>query len=171
MAVSKKIKNANIYLVIAGVMMLILFITSSQTFEQQDQTSNLMKLLKQQPFLETFSGVKFMYGGTEVSVAASGYFGFVQFFIRKAAHFMAFFILGGTVFLGLQPRLKNLVLTAGVSWLTATGYAALDEYHQLLTGGRTPLFEDVILDSVGATTAIGICLVIIIVNKQRKKRS
>ena len=30
----------------------------------------------------------------------------------------------------------------------------MDEYHQMLTGGRTPLFQDVMLDSAGALTAV-----------------
>lgn len=34
------------------------------------------------------------------------------------------------------------------------GYAALDEFHEMLTGGRTPLFQDVILDGIGALTGI-----------------
>ena len=59
-----------------------------------------------------------------------------------------------------MPRIKGLFLTAVVSWLAATGYAGLDEFHQMITGGRTPLFQDVMLDAMGALTAIVICLVV-----------
>ena len=45
-------------------------------------------------------------------------------------------------------------LSAFFGWLAATGYAGMDEYHQMLTGGRTPLFQDVMLDSAGALTAV-----------------
>lgn len=170
MAVSKKIKHGNIYLVIVGLMMLILFIASSQTFEQQDQTKNLGKVLGNQPFLDAFSKVNFKYGGKAVSIADSGYYGFIQFFIRKAAHFMSYFIIGGATYLGLEPRIRNVGISAVVAWLSATGYAALDEYHQLLTGGRSALFEDVILDSVGAATAIGICLLGVLIKYLRKRK-
>ena len=169
MAVRKTIKNANIYLIIAGVMMLILFITSSQTFEQQDQTTRISKILGSEPFLEQLKGLRFNYGGSEVSIAASGYTGVIQFFIRKVAHFSAYFIIGGGLYLGLVPRIKQLFLTASLSWLAATGYAALDEYHQLLTGGRSALFEDIVLDSAGAGTAILICLTFALISYFKKR--
>lgn len=170
MVVSKKIKNANIYLVVALVMMVILFITSSQTFAQQDQTKNLGKIFGSQPFFDSFSKVNFKYGGQPVSVADSGYYGFIQFFVRKLAHFMSFFIIGGATYLGLEPRIRNIGLTAAISWLAATGYAAIDEYHQSLTGGRSALFEDIILDSAGAATAITICLLVVFIAYLRKRK-
>ncbi|QIL45832.1 VanZ family protein [Vagococcus coleopterorum] len=170
MAVSKKIKNANIYLYIAGLMMVILFISSSQTFEQQDQSGLISKILGDEPFFKSLNNVSFMYGGEPVSISDSGYVGFIQFFVRKLAHFISYFVIGGAGYLGLQPRIRNVGLTAFVSWLAATGYAGLDEYHQMVTGGRSPLFEDVILDSIGAATAIGICLVVVLVKHLRKKR-
>lgn len=170
MAKTQGFKNSNIYLMIAAVMMLILFIASSQTFEQQDQTGNLVKILDNQPFFDQVSKMNFNYGGSEVSLSNSSYYGVIQFFLRKAAHFMSFFIIGGSAYLGLLPRLRNMGLTAVVSWLAATGYAALDEYHQLLTGGRSPLFEDIVLDSSGAATAIGICLLVTFIKYLRKGR-
>ena len=51
--------------------------------------------------------------------------------------------------------------------MAATGYAATDEFHQMLNSGRTPLFQDVMLDSFGALTA---CLIIIVYQTIRKKR-
>ena len=90
----------------------------------------------------------------------SGYLKFVEFFIRKGAHFTTYFILGMSFFLGLYPKTKIILLTGLVSWLSATGYAALDEFHQMLTGGRTPLFQDVVLDSVGAAVAVVIFMTV-----------
>ncbi|MBE9389181.1 VanZ family protein [Vagococcus salmoninarum] len=168
MAKNKHIKNGNLYLGIAIGMMAILFVASSQTYEQQSQVSLLEKLLKNQPFKEFFGTISFNYGGSPVSLASSGYYQFVEFFIRKGAHFISYFIIGGSLFLGLQPRLKQLSLTALISWLAATGYAGLDESHQLLTGGRSALFQDVMLDSLGALTAISLCLVVSIFRKIKK---
>ena len=88
-----------------------------------------------------------------MSIEASGYFKFVEFFIRKAAHFVTYFILGGSLFLGLNPRVKQVGISFLYAWLGATGYAAMDEFHQMLTGGRSPLFQDVMLDSSGAFLA------------------
>ena len=63
--------------------------------------------------------------------------------------------------------MKNFLLVAFFSWLSATGYAALDEFHQMLTGGRTPLFQDVILDSLGALTGVLICWLVLGIKEKR----
>jgi VanZ family protein len=82
---------------------------------------------------------------------------------------MTYFILGGSLYLGLSPKLKQKSSVLGLyfAWMAATGYAATDEFHQMLNGGRTPLFQDVMLDSFGALTA---CLIIIVYQTIRKKR-
>lgn len=156
----KHLKNGNFYIGLAVVMMLILFISSSQTYEQQSQIGLLGKILSGEPFKESLSKIHFMYAGSPVSVKDSGYLKFVEFFIRKGAHFTTYFILGMSFFLGLYPKTKIILLTGLVSWLSATGYAALDEFHQMLTGGRTPLFQDVVLDSVGAAVAVVIFMTV-----------
>ena len=154
----KQFKNGNAYLIIAILMMGILFFSSSQTYEQQSTIPLLEKILKNEPFKKLLDDVSFTYGGSPVSIEASGYHKFVEFFIRKGAHFMTYFILGGSLFLGINPRLKHAGLSFLYAWLASTGYAALDEFHQMLTGGRSPLFEDVILDSIGAIFA---CLILV----------
>lgn len=165
----KQLKNGNFYLGLAVVMMLVLFISSSMTYQQQSQVSLIEKILVNEPLKDFFSRISFNYAGSEVSIAAKGYVKFVEFFIRKAAHFMTYFILGGSLYLGLLPKLKQKSSVLGLffAWLAATGYAATDEFHQMLTGGRTPLFQDVMLDSCGAMTA---CLIIIAYRIIRKKR-
>lgn len=165
----KHSKNGNLYLGIAFAMILILFISSSMTYEQQSQVSLLDRLLGGEPLRGILSSISFTYAGSKVSIPALGYSKFVEFFIRKEAHFGSYFILGGSLFLGLQPKMKQKqVLLAGFfAWFSATGYAAMDEFHQMLTGGRTPLFQDVMLDSTGALTA---CLLIILYTKVLKKR-
>lgn len=162
-------KNGNLYLAIAFVMMIILFISSSMTYEQQSQVSLLDRLLSGEPFKEAMSSISFTYAGSKVSISTLGYSKFIEFFIRKGAHFGSYFLLGGSLFLGLQPKLKQkqLVLAGFFAWFSATGYAAIDEFHQMLTGGRTPLFQDVMLDSAGALTA---CLLIILYTQVMKKR-
>lgn len=159
--IQKHRKNGNFYLFIGFLMMAILFYSSSQTYEQQSQIGFLSQLLKNEPFKELLSQISFSYAGSEVSIAKSGYFAFVEFFIRKGAHFGTYFILGSSFFLGLNPRIKQYALTAIFAWLSATGYAALDEFHQMLTGGRSPLFQDVALDAAGAFTGIVLCWLIL----------
>lgn len=165
----KHIKSGNFYLVIAFLIMAILFYSSSQTYEEQSQITLLRKLLAQQPFKEQLSGISFEYAGSPVSIQASGYFKFVEFFIRKGAHFGTYFIMGGSLYLGVFPRMKTYWLTGIMAWLAATGYAGLDEFHQMLTGGRTPLFQDVMLDSIGAATAVLLCLLAAGIKTRKKK--
>lgn len=160
-------KNGELYLLISFVMMGVLFYSSSQTYEQQSQIGLLSNLLKNEPFKAQLSGVSFIYAGSEVSIEKSGYFSFIEFFIRKGAHFGTYLILGSSFFLGLISRMKNFLLVAFFSWLSATGYAALDEFHQMLTGGRTPLFQDVILDSLGALTGVLICWLVLGIKEKR----
>ncbi|MBO0442593.1 VanZ family protein [Vagococcus fluvialis] len=171
---NKQFKNGNAYLVIALIMMAILFYSSSQTYEQQTTIPLLEKMLKNEPFKNSLSNVSFTYAGSLVSIETSGYFKFVEFFIRKLAHFGTYFVLGGSLFLGINPRMQHLGISFGVAWLSATGYAALDEFHQMMTGGRSPLFEDVILDSSGAIFACTILVIYYLLahrKKGAKKRS
>lgn len=164
----KQLKNGNFYLGLAILMMVILFISSSMTYQQQSQVSSIQKYLAHEPLKDFFSQISFDYAGSEVSIAAKGYDKFIEFFIRKAAHFMTYFILGGSLYLGLSPKLKqkSSVLSLFFAWLAATGYAALDEFHQMMTGGRTPLFQDVMLDACGALTA---CLLIVLYQAIKKR--
>lgn len=165
--IQKYRKNGQLYLLISFVMMGVLFYSSSQTYEQQSQIGLLSNLLKNEPFKAQLSGVSFIYAGSEVSIEKSGYFSFIEFFIRKGAHFGTYLILGSSFFLGLIPQMKNFLLVAFFSWLSATGYAALDEFHQMLTGGRTPLFQDVILDSLGALTGVLMCWFVLGIKEKR----
>ena len=159
-------KNGNFYLVVALIMMAALFYSSSQTYEQQSQLSNLTHWLKNQPLKDWLSRIRFDYAGSIVSIQHLGYFSFVEFFIRKAAHFTTYFILGGSLFLGLSAKLKAWWVVAPFSVFAALGYAATDEFHQMLTGGRTPLFQDVMLDGAGALCAV---LLILLIRKIRNK--
>lgn len=162
------VKNSDFYLIIAFVIMAVLFYSSAQTYEQQSQVG-LIDQLKSQPFKTQLSHISFDYAGEQVSIQARGYSKFVEFFLRKGAHFFIYFLLGGSWFLGLNLKRKQPVLLGVVAWLTATGYAGLDEFHQMFTGGRTPLFQDVMLDSLGALTAVLLCLLVIGIKKLRRK--
>lgn len=150
----KQQKHANWWLLLAAGMMLLLFISSAQTYQQQTAVPFLERWLQHQPFKTQLATIHFTYAGQPISVSHSGYFKFIEFFIRKAAHFGSYFLIGLGGYMGYQQRIQQTGLTMIVVWLAATGYAALDEFHQSLTGGRTPLFQDVILDASGALLAI-----------------
>ena len=97
-SIKKQMKNGNFYLVIALLIVLVLFYSSSQTYGQQSQVSRIDEWLPNQPFKAAWSGISFTYGGSIVSIDHLGYSKFVEFFIRKGAHFGTYFILGGSLF-------------------------------------------------------------------------
>ncbi len=134
--------------------MAILFISSSMTYKQQTSVPFLEKYLSAEPFKNILSGVSFNYATEKISIAEVGYFKFVEFFLRKGAHFFFYFLMGTFLYLGLKKRLKSILLTVVTAFLATVGYAALDEFHQMITGGRTPLFQDVMLDGIGGIVGI-----------------
>lgn len=160
-------KQPNFYFAIGILIMVILFISSSQTYEEQSQIGLIQRVLKSEPLKQPLSAIQFEYAGSQVSIASLGYSKFVEFFIRKGAHFVTYFMMGGSFCLGLYYKQKNFWWAGFFAWLSATGYAGMDEFHQQLTGGRTPLFEDVMLDSAGALTAVLLILLIFVVKGRR----
>lgn len=144
----------NLYIVLALAIMVILFYSSSQPYEEQSITPMLDQLLAKEPLKNLLSPIHFNYATSEISIHALGYSKFVEFFIRKAAHFGTYFLLALFWFLGLKNKLASQGLAIFISWLLATGYAAMDEFHQGITPNRTPLLQDIQLDSIGAATGI-----------------
>lgn len=114
--------------------------------------------------------IHFNYGGKVQSIESDGYYHFVEFFIRKGAHFGTYLILGIFLCLALYTYFQhNNFLRIFVPWMMATGLAAFDEFHQGLTGGRTPSVTDVILDSAGAFTGIVFLVVVLYLISRHKK--
>jgi VanZ family protein len=164
-------KNKKIWIALsflcALIIMLTLFKSSSETYDQQTIVPWLDKILAGRPFEGILSHISFNYAGSEISIAAKGYSSFVEFFIRKGAHFFTYFIMGGSLFVGVLGVTKKYKWAFSIGLFLPLIFAATDEYHQFLTGGRTPLVQDVILDFVGATVGV---TVVFLVLKQLKKR-
>lgn len=73
--------------------------------------------------------------------------------IRKSAHFTAYFLLGLLVNHAIRlPYGKRLVTALVICILFATS----DEVHQLFIVGRSGEVRDVLIDSTGAATGIGV---------------
>ncbi|MBS4749960.1 VanZ family protein [Carnobacteriaceae bacterium zg-ZUI78] len=147
-------RKGQVWIGIAITIMAFLFYMSSKPYHEQSLVSPLEKLLSHFPFIDTFSHISFLYGGKEISIQANGYIAFIEFFIRKFAHFMSFFILGYAWFKGLKVYIKDRKIVFFLALILCIFYAGFDEFHQSLTPNRTPLLEDVILDSSGAFLAI-----------------
>lgn len=123
-----------------------LFISSSQTYEQQSIVPDLERLLPNQPFEEPLSKLEIPYWGKIISVEERGYYYFVEFLLRKSAHFFTFGALAAILF-WLLPKMRFRFFIAALLTFLA---ASADEFHQSLTGGRTATWLDVSLDMSGA---------------------
>ncbi|MHC9532393.1 VanZ family protein [Dellaglioa sp. L3N] len=162
-----KNKN-NIYFILAILIIIILFISSSETYKQQTSIPFLEKYLANKPFENLISHISFNYAGEDESFQNVGYFKLVEFFIRKGAHFTTYFLMASFLFLGLKNKIKKWRYSGLIAVACAAVYASLDEFHQSLTGGRTPLVQDVVLDTIGATIGVLLTLLILTLYQRRK---
>ncbi|MEA4924870.1 MAG: VanZ family protein [Syntrophomonadaceae bacterium] len=70
--------------------------------------------------------------------------------VRKAAHLLVYAFMA----ICLRNALYPWRWTYPAAWLLTTLYGASDEFHQIYVWGRTPLFTDVLIDSLGAAIAL-----------------
>ena len=80
----------------------------------------------------------------------------VSHYVRKAAHFTEFALLGFSLFLhfrALSSRFQ-IPFPAPFSQLIGSAYAISDELHQKAVSGRSGQFSDVLLDSFGVLFGI-----------------
>ena len=77
----------------------LIFYSSAQPYKKQDMRSDIEQYVNVEFVKEHFSWVSIDYGGgTPVSIANKGVGGFIEFFLRKGAHFMVFFMLGSLTY-------------------------------------------------------------------------
>ncbi len=132
-----------------------IFYFSSQPYEEQSLQPFLGKYLEGHSNLENMlSWIVISYAGNEVSVQSQGLTGFLEFFIRKAAHLTIFFVFGFLAVAALRYVSKRRGFSFGVPLLCVLIYACFDEIHQHFTGGRTPLWQDVAIDTIGGLFGI-----------------
>jgi len=111
-----------------------------------------MKWLPGEPFKGFLSMFQIPYWGTTVSVEERGYHAFIEFLLRKGAHVVTFGALAIAAYI--------MVRRIGIAFILTVILAIADEYHQSLTGGRTPTVHDVMLDSFGAAMALIIVVIV-----------
>ncbi len=78
----------------------------------------------------------------------------LHFLIRKAGHFVEYFVLSLLVLRGLRGPSSGWRWSWGLmALLICAGYAVTDEFHQYFEAGRGAAWPDVLLDSAGAAVA------------------
>ncbi|WP_391205159.1 VanZ family protein [Psychrobacillus sp. L4] len=145
------------------ILLIIVFIASGQSSEQQTLIPLLEKWLPNKPLESYLSVLHIPYWGILVSIEERGYYSFVEFLIRKGTHFLYFGIIALAVYTAL-PKFKYRILTAAILTML---FAIADEFHQSLTSGRTATAQDVMLDTVGAISALLLWKFIKIIKQRR----
>lgn len=81
----------------------------------------------------------------------------LRVYVRKTAHFTLFASLGAAAFATIKANGKtNNKRAAAQALAIAVLYACSDEIHQIFISGRTAMITDVLIDSAGALTGIGV---------------
>ena len=132
--------------VLTLLFMLLIFFFSAQDGETSSAAGGRVTLFLQRLFFPSYSE-----GSPE---ELEEFLGALNFFVRKAAHFTEYLVLGLLLSRTFQAygfsyrgRILFGVLAAGL-------YAALDECHQLLVPGRTGAVFDVLVDLSGAAVGV-----------------
>lgn len=132
------------------LLLVVVFLASGQTAEQQSLQDILKVWLPNKPLESFLSLFQIPYWDIAVSVEERGYYAFVEFLIRKGTHFIYFGIIALAIYIAL-PRFKYRKVTVVVITMLL---AVVDEYRQSFTSGRTASFQDVMLDTSGAIAAL-----------------
>lgn len=132
-----------------------LYISSSQPYEDQDIRGQISEMVDESKWQERLQNVRVEYGGREISVDEEGTAGFIEFFLRKAAHFVTFACLALFWYLVLRHWLSAAVALPWSGFLSVMA-AALDEWHQTITPNRTGMVNDVLLDAAGIVTMMAL---------------
>jgi VanZ family protein len=160
----KRIFTIVCFIFIAG----LIFFFSSQPYHKQTLIPFLDQHLPKEWFIKHFSNVHFTYGdGEDISIETYGVSHFVEFFIRKTAHVLIFSSFSIFLFLSLRLFLSSKFSIFLALFLTA-GYASFDEFHQYLTGDRTPMWQDAVLDTCAAICGLSIFLLLSIIFKNKR---
>lgn len=87
--------------------------------------------------------------------------------VRKAAHFGEFFLLGlfARMLLHWLPVRRGGLVAFGASAL----YAVTDEIHQMYVGGRAAMAGDVLIDSAGALCGVLLTALLLSLSGRRRQ--
>ena len=110
----------------------------------------------------------------EILAKISPSFAISHLFVRKAAHFLEFAVMGALVcflfyFLFIKGKETKKIYWIFYSMLPSFAVAAIDETIQLFVEGRAGKFSDVLIDSSGALCSALIFFLILYIKISHKK--
>ena len=94
----------------------------------------------------------------------------LHYFIRKAAHFGEYLILGVLIACTLLSFGARPLIAVLISMGAGVLYALSDEFHQSFVKGRSASLFDVLIDSAGVFFGIAVLLAVLFLIGTAKKR-
>lgn len=152
------------YVFFVVLALIIVFIASNMSYEQQTIIPQLETVLENKPLEDELSKLHLTYWGRPVSVESRGYFYFVEFLIRKGTHFAGFGIIGMLFFLFYRKLGWRFPALLGIGSVFLI--ASLDEFRQTFSDGRTGMFGDVLIDTAGAIFFVTITKIFLAIKKR-----
>ena len=149
----KKRKTLIVFFILLLASALMIFIFSAQNGEKSADVSQF--------FTEKFLKIFHM---KDVSFAKT------EHLLRKAAHFIEFFILGAMLCLFLSAFFRSYAARGLISFGLSFLYAIADEWHQYFIPNRSASLKDVFLDGMGALCGVFFVLLIRWILSLGKKR-
>ncbi len=131
------------------VLAFIFYMSSRNAFESNIYNVELVKLLKNNWGVDLYG----LFGSGYVDVA-----------VRKFGHFFEFLLLSITLYFALNAFKVRRATILTIMFCILLG--AADEFHQLYIQGRSASLGDVIIDSMGAITAVSIISLVRIIKSE-----
>ena len=96
-----------------------------------------------------------IFGFSSVTSKEMPNFGLVDILVKKGGHALGYGLLALAYLRGLKGESKEVVsYQLFAAWGMATLYSATDEFHQSFVPGRQQALTDVMIDSLGAASAL-----------------
>ena len=141
--------------------MILIFTMSAQGRVESDRSSTGVSRMIASIFVRGWND---MTDAAQAEVIDS-----IHFWVRKAAHFSLYAILGVLSFIAISNHTSKRFPNALFAFVLCVLYAVSDEIHQYFTDGRSCELRDVLIDSSGAV--VGILIIYLIFSLvDRKKR-
>lgn len=125
------------------IWMVLIFLLSAQPANQSDEMSKRVAEVVRER-------VEQVNPNTNLNL------GRLNYLVRKNAHFFAYFILGILVIHAVSHGRPLGAGKIGLTLLICVLYAISDEFHQLFVPGRAGQVKDVLIDSAGSLTGVGL---------------
>ncbi|SDX31206.1 VanZ family protein [Paenibacillus sp. PDC88] len=146
---------------------LFILFMSTRTYQQQTIRPLLIQTVQKLDIDFELPDIRISYGGHTNSLRNNPY-GFTEFVFRKCAHMFVYGILTLAAHMILKKRWGPALKVYWVPLVITLLIACADEFLQRFSAGRTPSFDDVLLDLTGGCIAILLYVLVQYVQHKRK---